>query len=70
MAKKIKILRNYGSEKKYYHIYKGFNTRLDEMQAAFLRVKLKYLDNWIEERRKIANYYLDNFSLLVFHLLL
>ena len=60
LAKKIKILRNYGSEKKYYHIYKGFNTRLDEMQAAFLRVKLKYLDNWIEERRKIANYYLDN----------
>ena len=60
IAKKIKILRNYGSEKKYYHIYKGFNTRLDEMQAAFLRVKLKYLDNWIEERRKIANYYLDN----------
>lgn len=36
LAKKIKILRNYGSEKKYYHIYKGFNTRLDEMQAAFL----------------------------------
>lgn len=60
LADKIRALRNYGSQRKYEHLYKGFNTRLDEMQAAFLRVKLKYLDNWIEERRKIANYYLDN----------
>jgi dTDP-4-amino-4,6-dideoxygalactose transaminase len=60
LANAIKAIRNYGSHKKYENIYKGVNSRLDEMQAALLRVKLKYLNNEIENRRKIANYYLTN----------
>ena len=44
---KLKALRNYGSRKKYYNDYIGINSRLDEMQAAFLRIKLKYLDTII-----------------------
>jgi dTDP-4-amino-4,6-dideoxygalactose transaminase len=60
LANTIKALGNYGSHKKYENLYKGINSRLDEMQAAMLRVKLKYLDNEIEKRREIANYYLEN----------
>lgn len=60
LADRIRVLRNYGSDVKYHHIYKGYNSRLDEMQAAFLRVKLRYLDRWTEERRQIANYYLEH----------
>lgn len=56
----IKALGNYGSHKKYENLYKGVNSRLDEIQAAMLRVKLKYLDNEIKKRREIANYYLEN----------
>jgi len=52
--------RNYGSHKKYENLYKGVNSRLDEIQAAMLRVKLRYLDHEIEKRREIANYYLEN----------
>jgi dTDP-4-amino-4,6-dideoxygalactose transaminase len=52
-------LRNYGSHKKYENIYKGVNSRLDEMNAAFLNVKLKYLNNVISKRRKIASLYLS-----------
>lgn len=55
-----KALRNYGSNIKYKNIFKGFNSRLDEIQAAFLRVKLKHMDKEVTERRKIANYYLSN----------
>lgn len=55
----ICALRNYGSKIKYENIYKGFNSRLDEIQAAFLAVKLKYIDKDIENRRKVAKYYLD-----------
>lgn len=55
----IKALRNYGSHEKYKNIYKGVNSRLDEIQAAFLRVKLKYLDNEIAVRRAIAKTYLQ-----------
>ena len=57
LVERIKILRNYGSAKKYYYIEKGFNSRLDEIQSAFLNVKLKYLDLWNSERRAIANLY-------------
>lgn len=57
LYKKAKALRNYGSTEKYKHIYKGFNSRLDEMQAAILRVKLRHMDRWNEERRKIAYVY-------------
>lgn len=60
LANTIRTLGNYGSAKKYENIYKGTNSRLDEIQAAMLRVKLRYLDKEIEERRKVANYYLDN----------
>lgn len=56
----IRALGNYGSHKKYENLYKGVNSRLDEIQAAMLRVKLKYLNNEIEKRREIANYYLQN----------
>ena len=56
----IKSISNYGSSKKYENTYKGVNSRLDEIQASLLRVKLKYLDNEIKKRQKIANYYLDN----------
>lgn len=60
LANTIKALGNYGSHKKYENLYKGVNSRLDEIQASMLRVKLKYLDNEIEKRREIANYYLEN----------
>ncbi|MCC3145660.1 DegT/DnrJ/EryC1/StrS family aminotransferase [Halanaerobium sp. Z-7514] len=59
LAEKVRTLRNYGSQKKYYNKYKGFNSRLDEMQAAILRIKLKYLDKWNSERQKNASLYLD-----------
>ena len=48
LAARIRAIRNYGSDYKYHHIYKGTNSRLDEMQAAFLRVKLPHLDKWNE----------------------
>lgn len=57
LAKRVKALANYGSCEKYKHIYKGCNSRLDELQAAFLSVKLKYLDEWNEARREIAKKY-------------
>ena len=59
IAKKCAMLRNYGSEIKYQHDYKGFNSRLDEMQAAFLGAKLPHLDAWNAERKKIAARYLE-----------
>ena len=60
LARTISALRNYGSEKKYENIYKGLNSRLDEIQAAFLNVKLKYIQGDIDNRRKVADYYLNN----------
>lgn len=57
LARKIRTLGNYGSDFKYHHIYKGTNSRLDELQAAFLRVKLQYLDKWNRMRRQIAQRY-------------
>lgn len=59
LAKKVRALGNYGSDYKYHHIYKGTNSRLDELQAAFLRVKLPYLDKWNESRKYIAKKYLE-----------
>jgi len=58
LADRIRSLRNYGSRTKYYNEVKGFNSRLDELQAAFLRVKLQKLDEWNERRKKIAHHYL------------
>jgi dTDP-4-amino-4,6-dideoxygalactose transaminase len=57
LADRVRALRNYGSVKKYYNDYQGFNSRLDELQAAFLRVKLKRLDEWNDRRRAIARHY-------------
>ena len=57
IARRIKKLRNYGQSKKYYHDFVGYNSRLDEIQAAILRVKLKHLDKWNEMRRKNARSY-------------
>ena len=55
---KVRALGNYGSDYKYHHIYKGHNSRLDELQAAFLSAKLPHLDRMNEERRRIAERYL------------
>jgi len=57
LAKKIVVLRNYGSEKKYHNEVVGYNMRLDELQAALLSVKLKYLARWTAERQQIADWY-------------
>lgn len=57
LAEKAKVLRNYGSQKKYYNEVIGFNMRLDECQAALLSVKLRHLDGWIKQRQEIATWY-------------
>lgn len=59
LIEKIRALGNYGSDYKYHHIYKGNNSRLDEMQAAFLSAKLPHLNRMNEERRRIARRYLE-----------
>ena len=60
LADRIRTLRNYGSKVKYYNLEKGFNSRLDELQAALLRVKLPRLDEWNARRARIAALYLDS----------
>jgi dTDP-4-amino-4,6-dideoxygalactose transaminase len=70
LADRVRTLRNYGSKKKYYYDEQGFNSRLDELQAAFLRVKLSRLDEWNERRRKIAGQYLFQLSALSSQLVL
>lgn len=62
LAETIKALRNYGSHKKYENLYCGFNSRLDELQAALLSVKLPFLDADNEHRRKVAQYYHEHIS--------
>lgn len=57
LASKIRILRNYGSQKKYYNETIGYNMRLDELQASLLSVKLRYLQNWTKQRQQIASWY-------------
>jgi dTDP-4-amino-4,6-dideoxygalactose transaminase len=57
LADKVAVLRNYGSRVKYFNETKGFNSRLDEMQAAILRVKLRKLDEWNERRKRVAQFY-------------
>jgi dTDP-4-amino-4,6-dideoxygalactose transaminase len=56
-ADRVRVLRNYGSRTKYFNEVRGFNSRLDEIQAAVLRVKLKHLDEWNRRRRNIAELY-------------
>ncbi len=62
LARKAKLLRNYGSEQKYYNEVIGLNSRLDELQAAFLRIKLRHLDKDNQERQQIASYYSQNLN--------
>jgi dTDP-4-amino-4,6-dideoxygalactose transaminase len=59
IAKKIAMLRNYGSEKKYHNEEIGFNMRLDEVQAGFLSIKLRHLNEWTNQRKEIAKQYSD-----------
>jgi len=51
------MLRNYGQKERYYHVIEGINSRLDEIQATILRIKLTYLDEWNKKRKKIAEVY-------------
>lgn len=62
LAKKLRYLRNYGSLEKYRNRYKGSNSRLDEIQAAVLKIKLKYLDDENRKRRSIAKFYISNIN--------
>ena len=64
LAEKVRMLRNYGSKVKYQHDAVGMNSRLDELQAAFLRVKLRHLDEWNNRRRVVADTYLNTLSSL------
>ncbi|MGK0639176.1 DegT/DnrJ/EryC1/StrS family aminotransferase [Schleiferia thermophila] len=60
LADVVRALANYGSRKKYINDYQGLNSRLDEIQAAFLDIKLKYIDQENQQRREIARYYCEN----------
>jgi dTDP-4-amino-4,6-dideoxygalactose transaminase len=62
LADRVRVLRNYGSRTKYHNEVKGVNSRLDPLQAAFLRVKLKYLDDWNGRRKTIAQGYLKELA--------
>lgn len=61
-AQRLRSLRNYGQTVRYHHDYEGINSRLDEMQAAILRVKLKHLDAWNDRRRTIAARYREGLT--------
>ena len=62
LAQKVRMLRNYGSPVKYVNELAGFNSRLDELQAALLRVKLRCLDDWNRRRRRVAEFYFKELS--------
>jgi dTDP-4-amino-4,6-dideoxygalactose transaminase len=62
LAQAVKVMRNYGSQKRYFNEVKGLNARIDELQAALLQVKLKYLEAWTAERQQLAQVYLDKLS--------
>lgn len=57
LAQKVRVLRNYGSQQKYYNEVVGYNSRLDELQAALLRVKLPQLATWTQQRQQVADWY-------------
>lgn len=62
ICQNLLLLRNYGQTKKYYHTIDGYNSRLDELQAAILNIKLDYLDKWNSKRRKLAQIYNNLFK--------
>lgn len=62
IADRVKVLRNYGSRVRYHNEVIGYNSRLDELQAALLRVKLRHLDAWNDRRTQLARLYLDRLS--------
>lgn len=62
LAYKTRVMRNYGSQQRYYNEIKGFNARIDELQAGLLSVKLKHLEQWTAERRRIASWYMEELS--------
>lgn len=62
LADAVRSLRNYGSPQKYHHEVQGINSRMDELQAAFLRVKLRYLDEWNARRSRLADLYLKELA--------
>jgi len=64
LAEKMRVLRAHGSKPKYYHHVLGYNSRLDELQAAILNVKLKYLDQWADARRNVALAYTERLERL------
>ncbi len=65
LADRIRVLRNYGTRIKYQNKVKGFNSRLDSLQAEFLRTKLKHLDEWNDRRKEAAAYYLQELASIV-----
>jgi dTDP-4-amino-4,6-dideoxygalactose transaminase len=64
LADRVRMLRNYGSKVKYQHEFQGINSRIDELQAAFLRVKLRHLDEWNARRKALAQTYISHLSSL------
>jgi dTDP-4-amino-4,6-dideoxygalactose transaminase len=67
IAQKIRMLRDHGQAKKYYHDFEGFNGRLDTIQCGILRIKLKHLSDWNEKRRHNASLYTQHLSLNTHH---
>lgn len=59
VMQKVRMLRDWGQERKYHHVEKGYNARLDELQAAMLRIKLRHLEEWTEGRRTNARHYAE-----------
>jgi len=65
LADRVRVLRNYGSRVRYHNEVMGYNSRLDELQAAFLRVKLRHLDEWNARRKRLAHQYLGKLKNVV-----
>lgn len=62
LAEEVRLLRNFGQAEKYHHILKGFNYRMETLQAAILSVKMKYIDQWIQQRIQVAQWYYERLT--------